>query len=279
MARTTFQITLDILNQMPHWMNKSENSINYRMIVSIAEEMAAYSTEQDNLTLEIFLDTTTGANLDSFGKLFKLSRKSGESDTDFRGRIKAFWQQFTGGGTLESIKYGVSQLVGVDPEDITITEVLFNAADKYHYSNTQDKYFLRRPTAIDDSDFEIRGTAGAAPYTFVKGTDYNLEANQVIFGIGGTDPDNDTIFEVDYNYREDAKINLTVVVENLVDFNAIKTAVLEEVPKMKAAGIGVNYIWMPLVAESLNLTDTFTIVESGIFTIDVDLIDGPAVLG
>lgn len=74
-----------------------------------------------DLSIQIPIETTTGENLDEFAKLFKLSRNTGETDTEFRARIKGYFQSAISFGTEDNIKAAVASALDISESDITIT--------------------------------------------------------------------------------------------------------------------------------------------------------------
>jgi hypothetical protein len=69
-----------------------------------------------------WVDTATGADLDRLGAVLSIARKTGESDLDFRGRLKTAIIGYSGGGTRGSIRMMVRIALRL-PEDYPVTIV------------------------------------------------------------------------------------------------------------------------------------------------------------
>ncbi len=111
-----------ILNRLPTWWSKEKDSQTEHLIKSFSEEFDSNFIEINNLHTEVYVETSSGKRLDELGKIFKLSRKPNETDSQFRTRIKAFWPGFSGGGTIPAIKSTVSKMTGIPEEDVSVIE-------------------------------------------------------------------------------------------------------------------------------------------------------------
>ena len=111
-----------LLNSLPSWWAKESNSNTYQFLLSFAEEFDDFDTEMSNMHDEIFIDTSSGTYLNELGRMFRLARRTGETDTEFRARILAYWPGFSGGGTKPSIADTINRITGVALTDITTVE-------------------------------------------------------------------------------------------------------------------------------------------------------------
>jgi hypothetical protein len=112
----------DILSHLPHYWDKKTQSVTYQMLLAIADELDAFKVEKDNLVLSIQIDTAVGTELDDIGELFKLARRTGESDTDYRVRIKNARLSFIGGGTIPGLKNAFEAATGLPQSQLDITD-------------------------------------------------------------------------------------------------------------------------------------------------------------
>jgi hypothetical protein len=112
-----------VLRRFPSWWKTDSDSNTYGLMDSFVYEFDSFATEMDNMKLELYVETATGTYLDELGKLFKLGRRSGETDAQFRARIKAYWPGFSGGGTEDAIKSTVNKITGVPVTNITVTDI------------------------------------------------------------------------------------------------------------------------------------------------------------
>jgi hypothetical protein len=111
-----------VLNHLPSWWSKEKDSQTDHIVRAYSEELDLYYTEINNLHTEIFITHASGKYLDDIGKLFKLSRKGGETDDAFRIRILAFFPGYSGGGTIPAIKNTISQITGIPITDVEVIE-------------------------------------------------------------------------------------------------------------------------------------------------------------
>ena len=121
----TKEIIYKLLDELPEYWNKSENTTTYQFLYSIALELEVMETQIENMSSEIFVDTSTGNYLNELARLFRLSRKSNETDAQLRARVKSYWPGFSGGGTLDAFKATINRITDVPETDITLTEIDF----------------------------------------------------------------------------------------------------------------------------------------------------------
>lgn len=113
-----------VLSRLPGYLKKDEDSNNYKFVNAFEGEFAGIKLQIDNLKRSIQINTASGQDLDDIGELFLLPRRGNEPDNDYRARIKAFWQSFSGGGTEPSIKAALSRTLGIDEDDVTVTDLI-----------------------------------------------------------------------------------------------------------------------------------------------------------
>jgi hypothetical protein len=121
----TKAIIYKLLEELPEFYNKDNNTTTYQFLYSLAQE---FETTENNITElhnNVFVDTSTGIYLNDLAKLFRIRRDGGETDDSLRARIKAHWAGVGGGGTLASIKSALSNAFSVPQEFITINESEF----------------------------------------------------------------------------------------------------------------------------------------------------------
>lgn len=113
----------NILNRMPHWWKKSVNSRLTQILLAVETELDAFDVEKALLIRSIQIDTAELEELDHIGALFKLPRKAGESDTDYRARIKIARVSFLGSGTVDGITNAFVGATGLPSSQISISDV------------------------------------------------------------------------------------------------------------------------------------------------------------
>jgi len=164
--------TLKILENLPGFYAQHSDSTNYKILNSIGVELDSFETEKLNLVSEIQIDTATGTYLDGIAALFRLIRQTNETDEELRARIKAHWQSNVGGGTVESIRTAISNVMGVSTSAVDISEGDLKIGVKITVTDPDDWDLFS--TAIDTAN----NTKAAGTFIVV-----DLEPNYVITGI------------------------------------------------------------------------------------------------
>lgn len=101
---------------------RDPTSTLFNYLKSFTAEFELLDIEITGLLNAIQIDTATGTDLNTIGALFKIVRTSGETDDQLRSRIKSFVASFIGGGTVESLKSAMADILSVLPADITLVE-------------------------------------------------------------------------------------------------------------------------------------------------------------
>lgn len=112
----------DLLSHLPSFWDKETNSNTYGILLAIADELDDFSLEKDKLELSLKIDTAVGEEIDDIGALFKLTRRTGESDTDYRIRVKNARISFIGGGTIPGLKDAFAASTGMPESQLDITD-------------------------------------------------------------------------------------------------------------------------------------------------------------
>ncbi|NCD07117.1 MAG: hypothetical protein EOL97_13445 [Spirochaetia bacterium] len=116
------EVTDKLINRLPNHYLKRNSSNNYKILYSIAQELASFKLQSNNLQDELHIDTASGTNLDRLGLLFKLLRNIGETDASYRNRIKAFWQGIISCGVESSILKSLSSLLNISLDKLSIKQ-------------------------------------------------------------------------------------------------------------------------------------------------------------
>ena len=103
----------NILNRLPEFYNKEIGSNIYAIMSSLAIEVDRIYDGITRLDNMIGIDTTTGLDLDArWGRLTGVIRRSGETDEQYRIRLKLRMSMETG-GTVKAIQYAVAPIIGL----------------------------------------------------------------------------------------------------------------------------------------------------------------------
>lgn len=159
-----------------------------------------------------------------------------ETDTALRARAKLALD-VAGKGTesaIEGALLEISEIIEVTVNDRAYlvedeSDTFSTGTSNYTLSNTPVSYIKT-----------ITGTAGGAAYTFLQGIDFELSGNDVVFEIGGTDPDDSTDFYVDYVYIVNGAFNVVVSGNGTLSASVMST-VNDTIDDAKAAGINYSY--------------------------------------
>jgi len=114
--------TYKVLNNLPQFFKKEENTTNYKFISSFEEDLEFAQDQINNLKRACQVRTAEGQELDDIGEIFVLPRNPGEVDSAYRDRIIGFWPGYAGGGTVWSIQQKVERTTGLTPDKIQITQ-------------------------------------------------------------------------------------------------------------------------------------------------------------
>lgn len=120
-----------IANRLPS-MYKSwdENSVIYKFLYAFVKRFAESQKDVRRILRSHWIDTAHGADIDKLGALFDLTRPRGESDSDFKDRVKNALQEYRGGGTVKAILATLRTSLGsANGEQIILIE---NPPQKMH---------------------------------------------------------------------------------------------------------------------------------------------------
>lgn len=119
---TLDEVRTRLLDYLPDAYAKDPGTTNYGLMTGYASEINVLYGALSLLHSELYVNTATGQYLDDLAKIFRLARKTGETDAQFRGRIKAYWSIFSGGATVQAIKDAIQALTTVDVPEVEIDE-------------------------------------------------------------------------------------------------------------------------------------------------------------
>ncbi|WP_290597027.1 MULTISPECIES: hypothetical protein [unclassified Archaeoglobus] len=112
----------EMLSRISSAYRKDEDSNNYKILSTIAEELSEIEQVIEEIKVARFVEVARGRSLDYIAKLFNLTRKSGESDDELRGRLQVELQKYLSCGTLKDILDVVVYFTGLDSKDIKVVE-------------------------------------------------------------------------------------------------------------------------------------------------------------
>jgi len=160
-----------ILSHLPSYWDKKTKSVTYQMLLAIAEELDNFIIEMNNLELSLYIDTAVGDELDDLGALFQLARRTGESDNDYRVRIKNARLSFIGGGTIPGLKDAFAASTGLPETQIDIVDEF-------------DLKFLATITVYDMAEILLLPVAEETIWNSKAAGIYPIFAHNLVFNEG-----------------------------------------------------------------------------------------------
>ena len=199
-----------------------------------------------------------------------------ETDTLLRARV-LYASEAVGKATAESIRQAVLAVSGVLSCTVNDMPLTSYTTETHTFSSGVSTYSLDREVIyLDDNtsptNVTLSGTLSATPaHTFHYGTDYvsvtdsyDAPTSQVEWKGSGDEPDDNTVFSIDYQVNALGKANVFVSgVENPLPSTVLASVVLT-VDETKAAGIAVT-VTEPTVT-NVAVTATITADTDGGYT-------------
>lgn len=109
-----------IAERLPHfYMTWNSRTAISSVVKSIGATMDETEKDYRYLMAAHWVDTAHGPDLDGLGVLYNFRRKAGESDHDFRGRLKTSIISYRGGGTPGSLRMMTRIALGL-PQDYPV---------------------------------------------------------------------------------------------------------------------------------------------------------------
>jgi len=106
-----------IASRLPHfYISWDKSSTVSSMVSSVGKTMDETEKEFVSIMRSHWVDTANGGDLDRLGSLFSIPRGAGETDGDYRGRLKTAIISYKGGGTLSSVRMITRIALGLSPD-------------------------------------------------------------------------------------------------------------------------------------------------------------------
>ncbi len=96
----------------------TDGSNTHTLIEALLSAYNSVDDEIESLYKQTHINSATGAELDQFGELVNVERKSNESDAKYRARIKATFRSSTMGSTFDQFTEFVSVVLNTDIDNI-----------------------------------------------------------------------------------------------------------------------------------------------------------------
>ncbi len=162
--------TKKLVSNLPTFMQLDSDSNNYKFLNSFSPELNVTENNVVLLKTSLHIDEAIGDDLDNLGKLFGLFRNDEESDSSFRGRIKAFFQTAIKSGSEIGLKESLANALGI--EDVIIKNVT-TLEDEFNIFNTGSGTTAKvgpKITPKEDillSYVKIKATSGSATKAYI----------------------------------------------------------------------------------------------------------------
>ena len=123
----------NVLYNLPEHWNKKRTSTLFKIINAITSEMEEQTKQIERIDSANGIDTAIGIDLDNrWGKILNIERYYGESDEEYRKRLKISISVLVG-GTAEAIKFAVCNILNTNNTDKYIFDKV-NVMDAWEYS-------------------------------------------------------------------------------------------------------------------------------------------------
>jgi hypothetical protein len=117
------QRTQRVTERLPEFYRSWDaESVIYKLVDAFARSLNEQQQDIFRVARTHWVETAHHADLDALGAIFDLERGHGESDADYRRRVKNGVQQFRGGGTRESVISMVAALLKVRRDQVGLEE-------------------------------------------------------------------------------------------------------------------------------------------------------------
>lgn len=94
-----------------------ENSVIYKFLQAFVKRFEESQKDVRRILRNHWIDTARGGDIDRLGALFNLQRPPGESDSDFKDKVKNAIQEYRGGGTVKAILATLKATLGATNSD------------------------------------------------------------------------------------------------------------------------------------------------------------------
>jgi len=190
-----------------------------------------------------------------------------EADDDLRERIKNA-VHLASKATAEALRQNILAIEGIISVvvDDMPSKTKSNEAHTHISFAATPSQALDFEVAQDDPDFEITGTRGGAPVTFVKNTDYYISDSEVFWVDDAKNPDNSTIFYTDYNYRWLGHVEIFVIGSTIPLPPAIGVLVTAAIDDTRSAGIDATWAEPTVVPVNVDVDIAVDVVGGHTFT-------------
>jgi hypothetical protein len=173
--------TEKIADRFPHfYLRWDHNSLVYSFIHAMGTRFDEMEKDLVTIMRSHWVDSAKDGDLDRQGNIFNLNRKSGETDKEYRNRLKMAITSYKGGGTLRSIQMMIRITLGL-PQDYPV-EIVENPPRpmKRTWKVRANQEWLVNPRSICETVPEITLTVVSPNVVINNPTITNQTTNESI---------------------------------------------------------------------------------------------------
>jgi len=115
--------TNSILEDLPNWWVKDEDTNNYKFVSSFEVEFTTLDVNLTGFKNSWQVNNATGDELEKIAEKYDLVRNQYDTDDSFRAKIKSYLATLSGKGSTNDIKSIISFFTGLETSDITIVDI------------------------------------------------------------------------------------------------------------------------------------------------------------
>jgi hypothetical protein len=106
--------TQRIIDRFPSFYKTwDRNSLIFKVVSALGKRLDEADKEPAAILRAHWVDTAFGNDLDKLGAIYNIDRKKGESDPEYRARLKRAIMEFKGGGTISAVLSLVKMALGL----------------------------------------------------------------------------------------------------------------------------------------------------------------------
>lgn len=119
--KSTPEIVREIFdNYLPSWWRR--DGTNDEVFTGLTNQISVFTQNLQEAFIQLSINTATGSDLDSFGRIFLLSRGIGETDASYRNKLLSFFSSFSKSGTALGIRETISIITGLPIDTVSVTD-------------------------------------------------------------------------------------------------------------------------------------------------------------
>ena len=149
----------DIIQRLTDLYEKGVGSNNYNTLLLNAEQLDTIRQQSNAVKLAHFVNDATGISLDNLGKILDTPRLAGESDNDYRARLKGTIPSLIGGGTKEQLSKVVALVLSIDAS-LVVVEDGYTDAGKYGHARILIYAPITQPPSVINDTIDTNRAAG-----------------------------------------------------------------------------------------------------------------------